>query len=185
MRALRTRLTPTVVGAVIICGLGAGAANAATEPDWTVIEQKPSAHTYYSEELGQTITIEGTLTVSVPSEQEGTQARAMAAGCTRTTFAGNPRKVRQSTAPYANVVVNNGYLTLSSGCPTREYASLNLREDQGIYKPTVDRSSGHAYPGGTKYYEVSYVCGSATHGYFSESGQLYQHGISTTVRLCP
>lgn len=170
---------------VAVGALGAGSATADEAPDWIVIEESRTSHTYFDEELGQTITIDGTLSVAVPAGVDAKSRAAAAAGCTRTFFGGDPRKVRSTTAPYANYVVNNGYLTLSSGCPTREWVRLNLREVQPVLKPVVSEAGGYANPGGTRSLSVNYKCGSATHGYFSESIQLYQHAVSRTVRLCP
>jgi hypothetical protein len=187
-----SRVTVAGMGAVALClTLGISPASAATSSseaaaststDMVTVSKTPKTITYFNEELGETITTTGVETVTVDAATaqrmtlKGTTANSsiQAAGCAVTHFLGNPTKRRQSTAPYTNYVTGTTYSEASAGCTYGDGDFIRLREDHGIYKPTIETAWTDPKPGGGRSYAyVDAVCKSGTK-YFNEgSAQPY------------
>lgn len=158
-------------------------------PD-VILSTKTTVERVWVPAIGEYKDVSGTETVvSSPSKKATTGFAALSAsGCTITKFAGDPYKVRSSSAPYYNYVVNSGYESLSSGCAYRDFIYMTLKQSRwlgGVYHPTVDSDDNTVYPGqGRAYVNVSYRCGSTTYTFYTES-DLTQGVVSNEVRLCP
>lgn len=133
--------------------------------DLVEVSKELITDTYYDEELGLNITSTGIETTYVEkslaskSGQSDSQVALLAAGCTVTKYMGTSvGSSRSSVAPYTLYATGTAYVDTSSGCPYSHSVTVNLRQDWGVWQPTVDTASANAQPGQRRYATVADVC---------------------------
>lgn len=134
---------------------------AGAREQWVGVAEEVRADTSFDPKLGRSITTTGTYRefVLAPHGVEAMSAQAVAAaGCSVNTYHSGPHRVYYSHA-YKYGPRSYAWAQMSSGCTYMTSVSVRIREDHGIYTPTVARGSAKAYPGEGRRTAYAYYSG--------------------------